>query len=134
MSNVLFQFFVEYILPVMGTAVGSLLTWAMYQGIGWLKGKSHDARFHCAMDKIGSLTEAAVLEASQTTVKRLRAADKWGANTAAGVRSDVVDVVKRHLGSKGWAEVKSCLGQSNEVIEGMIRTQIEAQLAKLKRK
>lgn len=132
MSDALLQFFVQYILPVIGTAAGSLLTWGLYQAVGWIKGRTHDARFHCAMDKLTTLTEAAVLEAQQTTVRTLQEMQNWDANTAQAVRDQVVGVVKRHLGKQGLDEVKSCLGQTEAVIEGMIRTQIEAMLAKIK--
>lgn len=133
MDGLLFDMFRGYVLPVLGTAISSLATWAMWQGIAWLKSKVHDARFHCAIEKLGRTTEDAVLEAQQTTVARLRKDDKWGAATAAGVRDDVFSVVKRHLGKKGLAELRGCLGSSDEVIDGRIRTMIESAVAKSKR-
>lgn len=133
MNDLLFQLFRDYILPVLGTAAGSLASLGLYHVIGWVKGKSHDARFHCAMDKLGTITEAAVLDASQTMVRVLKKQDRWDAAAGRQVRDDVADAIKGHLGSKGWAEIKGCLGKDDREIESLIRTMIEAQLAKLKR-
>lgn len=132
MNGILLEIFREYILPVLGTAIASLISWLLWQAVAWLKAKVHDASFHCAMEKLARTTEDAVLEAQQTTVKTLRKEGAWTRDTALQVRDQVFDVVRRHLGPKGWAELKGCLGTTDQVLEGRVHTMIEAAVAKLK--
>ncbi len=114
--------------PVIVALLGTLTTWAMWHLKNWLDAKVHDARFHCATEKIAHFTENAIAEAKQTTVKLLKETKKWDADAAKTVRDGVVDVVKRHLGKRGLAELKGCMGHDEKIVDGMIRTQIEATL------
>jgi len=112
--------------PVIITLLGTLATWATWHLKNWLDAKVHDARFHCATEKIAHFTENAIAEAEQTTVKTLKETKKWDADAARTVRDGVVGVVRRHLGKHGMAELKGCMGHGEDVVEGLIRTQIEA--------
>lgn len=116
--------------PLIVTALGALATWVTWKLKDWLNAKVHDARFHCATEKISHFTANAIAEAEQTTVKQLKKDGKWDVEKAKTVRDSVVDVVKRHLGPQGLKELKGCLGHDEKVIEGMIRTQIESFLNK----
>lgn len=132
MDGILDDLFREYILPTLGTVISGLVSWLLWQAVAWLKAKVHDASFHCAMEKLARTTEDAVLEAQQTTVKTLRKEGAWTRETALEVRDNVYDVVRRHLGPKGWAELKGCLQTTDVVLEGRVHTMIEAAVAKLK--
>jgi hypothetical protein len=132
MDGILDDLFREYILPTLGTVISALLSWLLWQTVAWLKAKVHDASFHCAIEKLARTTEDAVLEAQQTTVKTLRKEGAWTKETALQVRDNVFDVVRRHLGTKGWTELKDCLGTTDVVLEGRVHTMIESTLAKIK--
>lgn len=132
MDTILDDIFREYVLPLLGTTIASLISWLLWQAVAWLKAKVHDASFHCAMEKLARTTEDAVLEAQQTAVKTLRKDGAWTRDTAVQVRDNVFAVVQRHLGPKGWAELKGCLGTTDEVLTGRVITMIEASVAKLR--
>lgn len=121
----------ETVGPLLVTALGTLATWVVWKLKDWINAKVHDARFHCATEKIAHFTQNAIAEAEQTIVKDLKAQDgKWTPEAQKAVRDNVVEVVKRHFGARGLKELKGCLGHDEKVIEGMIRTQIEATLNK----
>ncbi len=120
----------DTVLPVLGTALASLITMLVWKAQKWLDARIHDARFHCATHKIATLTTNAVNEAEQTHVRHLRKTDSWDTDRALEIRDGVVEVVKRHLGSRGVKELTGCLGIKEPAIEGMIRTHIEAAVHK----
>lgn len=132
MNGILDDLFREYILPTIGTVIASLLSYLLWQAVAWLKAKVHDASFHCAMEKLARTTDDAVLEAMQTTVKTLKKDGEWTRERGLEVRDNVFGVVRRHLGPKGWAELKGCLGTTDTVLEGRVHTMIESSIARVK--
>jgi len=113
------------IVSLLGTVVTGLLAWASKSIKQWLEGKAHAATFQCATDKLEVVTRNAVWEVEQTLVRQLKSEDNWNVETAKLARDTAVQTAVRHLGKHGLAELKGCLGQTQEVIEGMIRTYIE---------
>ncbi len=117
--------------PLIVTAIGTLGTWLIWTLKNFVDAKVHDARFHCATEKIAVLTSNAMAEAEQTVISKIRGTNKWNDDAKKAVKDSVVGVVKRHLGSRGLKELKGCLGHNEAGVEALIRTQIESGLAKL---
>lgn len=126
----------DVVVPALITVLGTLITIGMTRLNAWLRSKVHVESFRCASEKLDKLVGDAVVEAERTLVREYQAAKADGKLTVEDgekVRDAVVDVVKRHLGKRGLAEIEGCLGIEREHVEGMIRTRIESALDRLKK-
>ncbi|PCJ22419.1 MAG: hypothetical protein COA94_09130 [Rickettsiales bacterium] len=112
-------------LSLLAMTVSGLLAWGARSIKHWLDSQAHMASFACASTKLASLASDAVLEVEQTLVKQLKNDEAWNADTAKTARDTAAAIVKRHLGTRGLAELRGCLGLALADIEGLIRTQIE---------
>lgn len=98
----------------------------------WAKAKVHDSRFHCAMDKLTSHAETAVLDVGQTYVKEVKRSGKWGAEPAAAAKEKAKGRFALLLGPAGLKELKSCLGQDEDGLKALIESALETALVKAK--
>ena len=98
----------------------------------WMKAKSHDASFHCAMDKISTHAEAAVLDTFQTYTKAVRKSGKWDAEAATAAKTQGMGKLQGLLGPGGVKELMGCLSQSEEGVKGLLESGLEAAVNKLK--
>lgn len=98
----------------------------------WAKAKVHDARFHCAMDKLEKHAEKAVLDVGQTYVKGVRRDGKWGGEAATLAKEKARGQLLTLLGPGGRKELLECLGQDEKGLSGLIDSAIETALVKAK--
>lgn len=130
------QMVLDIVVPALVTVLGGLVTVGVARANAWLRSKVHNESFQCASNRLDKLVGDAVAEAERTLVRDYREAAADGVLTKADgekVREGVVDVVKRHLGPKGQKELLGCLGHEDfAVVEGMIRTRIEAAVGRAK--
>lgn len=94
---------------------------------------AHLAALECVTRKLSTWAQTAVVELEQTLVRSLKREGKWNETTAREVRDAAVEVMKRHAGPAGLAELQKCTGLDMEVLEGMMRTYIENTVATLNR-
>lgn len=99
----------------------------------WMKAKVHDARFHCAMDKVTTHAEAAVLDTFQSYTKAVRKTGKWDGEAAKVAKDKGLEKLKKLMGPAGMAEIKGCLGQDDEGVQGLLESALETTLVKFKR-
>lgn len=112
--------------PYIAMLVSAMLTWSLRYAIAWLKAKSHDASYHCAMDKIENATTAAVRQAEQTVVAELkRDAAKLTREDATTVFRTARDSAVAALGPRGIAEIRGCLGLDNDGVLALLGQKIE---------
>jgi hypothetical protein len=126
----------DVMVPALVTILGTLVTVGVSRLNAILRSKVHNESFQCASNRLDKLVGDAVVEAERTLVREYAAASADGKLTkeeGLKVRDEVVEVVKRHLGERGRKELVGCLGHTDfSVVEGMIRTRIEAALAAMK--
>jgi beta-lactamase superfamily II metal-dependent hydrolase len=111
-----------FISAVLMTAAPVLL-WKLNE---WAKAKVHDARFHCAMDKLTTHAERAVLDVGQTYVKAVKREGQWGGAAAQEAKGMARSRLLAMLGPGGLKELKGCLGQDEEGLQQLISGAIEA--------
>lgn len=130
------QMALNVVVPALVTVLGTFVTVGVSRANAWLRSKVHNESFQCASNRLDKLVGDAVAEAERTLVRDYRDAAADGVlsrEDGEKVRDGVVDVVKRHLGDKGQKELLGCLGHTDfSVIEGMIRTRIEAAVGRAK--
>lgn len=126
----------DVVVPALVTVLGTLVTVGVTRLNAILRSKVHNESFQCASNRLDKLVGDAVAEAERTLVREYQAASADGKLTkdeGLKVRDEVVEVVKRHLGERGKKELVGCLGHTDfSVVEGMIRTRIEAALGAMK--
>lgn len=120
------------LLMVIGTTLSAFVPLLMLKLNTWAKSKVHDARFHCAMDKLTQHAESAVLDVAQTYVAAVRREGKWSGDAAAEAKALARGKLMTLLGPTGLAEVKSCLGQSDAGLAQLVESTLEAALVKAK--
>lgn len=120
------------LLMIIGTAVTAFVPLLMLKLNTWAKSKVHDARFHCAMDKLTQHAESAVLDVAQTYVAAVRREGKWSGDAAAEAKALARGKLTTLLGPTGLAEVKSCLGQSDAGLAQLMESALETALVKAK--
>ncbi len=111
--------------PYIAMLVSAMLTWGLRYAIGWLKAKSHDASYHCAMDKVEGASLAAVEHAQQTMVDELRKDGKLSKEDAATIFDAAQDSAIKALGPRGIKEIQGCLGLDAEGVAALIQQKIE---------
>lgn len=116
----------EAAVSILSLVVTGLITWAARSLKQFLESKAHFASFNCAMTKLEALSMNAVEEVEQTLVRQFKAEDKWGVETATEARDTAVEIVKKHLGKAGLAEVQGCLSLGLADVERLITTKVEA--------
>lgn len=80
----------------------------------------------CLTERLEMLSTTAVAEVEQTLVRQLKAEKgAWNAETALRARDTAFEVMKRHAGEKGMAQLQECSGLALPALEGMFRTWIE---------
>lgn len=123
------------VIGLLGTVLTGLITIGSRKLLAWLDAKAkssgseaHYAAFKCATEKLSTWSRSAVDEVEQTVVRKLKRQDKWNKETARMARNTAVDVMVRHAGDQGLAELEQCLGVGREVVLGMFRTWVEKQV------
>ena len=123
------------VISLLGTLLTALIGVGSKKLMQWLDARAkasgseaHYAAFKCATEKLSTWSRSAVDEVEQTIVRKLKREDKWDKNTARGARDTAVDVMTRHAGEQGMAELQECLGVTKDVVLGMFRTWIEKQV------
>lgn len=126
------------LLGALSLAARKLIALGSGKLIAWLdakaretESKAHLAALTCVTEKLETWSTAAVAEVEQTLVRQLKRDDKWNDTTARLARDTAVDIMRRHAGPLGMAELKQCTGLAQEVIEGMFRTWIEKKVASM---
>lgn len=122
----------QYVMPTLATAVSALITWGLRHVIALLKAKSHDARFHCAMDKVETVTVDAVMNAEQTVVGDLRKGGKVDSETGKKALAAALETARSNLGPRGIAELRDCLGLDPPAIDRLLSTRIEREVLRRK--
>lgn len=112
-----------------GAVLIPLMMWKLNE---WGKAKVHDSRFHCAMDKITTHAEAAVMDVMQTYVKGVRKSGKWNGAAAREAKEMGRERMKQMLGPAGLKELKGCLGQDQAGVDGIIDGAMERAVVMLR--
>ena len=123
------------VIGLLGNVITGLITVGSGKIMKWLDAKSkasgseaHYAAFKCATEKLSTWSRSAVDEVEQTVVRKLKRENKWDKGTARMARDTAVEVMTRHAGEHGMAELQDCLGVGKDVVLGMFRTWIEKQV------
>lgn len=126
---------------LIGTVVLAVVTWLGVHAKRWLVAQTNDDRFAAALGKIEDVVRGLVEEAEQTLVaeaKRAAADGKLTRELAVDIRNEVVRRARDHFGAEGMDDLRDALGHAGDaglsIVERMIRTRIEAEVANLKRR
>lgn len=135
----------EFLKEILESAQGPLLT--LIEGTlavavpflllhlnAWLKARSHDARFHCAMDKVTRYAETAVLDTAATYTKAVRATGQWDGEAAKAAKKKGLERLRQLLGPSGLGEIKGCLGHDDDGVAGVLEAGLEQAYVKLKQR
>jgi hypothetical protein len=120
--------FLTLIEGVVAVAVPTIL----FHFNAWMKARSHDARFHCAMDKVTHHAEAAVLDTFQTYTKAVARTGSWGDEAAGEAKRRGLEKLRKLLGGSGLKELQGCLGHDEEGVAGILESGLEAAVNRLK--
>lgn len=112
-----------------GAALVPLLLWKLNE---WAKAKVHDARFHCAMDKVRAVAESSVVDVMQTYVKGVRRTGEWSDEAKAEAKTRAMALAKNRLGRAGLKELRGCLGHDDAGIEDVIAGELEQAVRRVK--
>lgn len=70
--------FAQYIVPILGTGLGAMSSYAVYKGIQWLKSKIKNDKAKQSLDQIEKIVTDVVQSTEQTFVKHLQDTGQWG--------------------------------------------------------
>jgi len=115
-------------------ALGILVPLILWKANAWLKTKVHSSSFSCAMDKVTSITEAAVLTISQAYVKGVRKSGQWNGATASAAKDMALSLAKDRLGPAGLKELMGCLGHDKDGVSEVLSGAIESAVVRFKNK
>lgn len=93
---------------------------------GWINIKLSNESFRNASAKLEALVIDAVDEVDQLDVRTLKSKGKWDLEAAHSAKERAQEIVHRHLGPEGLLSVARELKVEKAVVEGRVRTMIEA--------
>ncbi len=121
--------------PHLVSFTATLLMLVLTLATNALRKKLNTDRANQFLDRVDKVVGDAVLEAEQTTVHHLKAANEDGKLTADEVyevASKTFSKVKSNLGAAGVREAKSALGKGEEELDSYLRSKLEAKVALLR--
>lgn len=130
--STLWTIILPHVADLAETAMYVLVPILMWQIKSWVRSKTHSASFNCAMEKITTSLETAVLNVGHTYVRDVKSSGSWGGDAGAAAKAMAISQAKGMLGARGLAEIKGCLGLKNEGLDEMFQMQLETVLAKTK--
>lgn len=113
-------------------ALATLVPLLLWKLNAWAKSKVHDSRFHCAMDKITTVSESSVLDIGQTYTKAVRKSGKWTDESATEAKRKAMELAKKRLGPAGLKELMGCLGHKEDGVTEVLAGAIESAVVKFK--
>lgn len=120
------------LLTLIEASAAAAVPFILYHFNAWMKARSHDARFHCAMDKVTQYAETAVLDIAARYTKGVRSSGKWDGDAAAQAKDLGLAKLQGLLGPAGLNELKGCLGHDAEGVTGVLEGGLEKAYIKLK--
>jgi len=117
------------LLALASSALTGALAWLAKRAADYMGSRAHLASLECATTRMTQAANAAVEEIEQTLVKSLKAEDAWTAESARAARDEAMAIAMRHLGTRGLAEIRECLGHGVDDVRAMLRSFIEARVA-----
>ncbi len=126
----------EIVFPYLEMFIVGVLTVAMpiatKYAVSWLKGKSHSATFHCALEKAEKMAELGVLVAEQTYVAEKRKRTENDGKLSPEEAKEAFEIASKaaceSLGTKWFGEMKGCMGLETEEVKAFVGRLIEARV------
>lgn len=130
--HILWTTTLPYIADLAETVMVVMVPFLMWQFRKWMSSKTHSASFNCAMEKVTTALETAVLNVGHTYVRDVKATGSWGGEAGASAKLMALTQAKSMLGTRGLNEIKGCLGLKDDGLDELFQMQLETVLAKTK--
>lgn len=91
--------------------------------------QAHLASQKCFAYRLEKLTTRAVMDLEQTFVRKMKREKRWDKKAARIARDTAVEVMEKHAGPAGLAEMMACSGLDIEGLRDVFRTSVEAEVA-----
>lgn len=118
-----------FALTVIEAAFAAFVPVAFWYLKQWMEARVHDARFHCAMKKLTTYAEIAVLEVGNLYTKELRRSEFWTKEHGAKAKERARALFKRLLGPAGLMELQRCLGHTPDGVATVMDGALERAVA-----
>lgn len=122
------DFFIQVLLPILGTALSALATWAMGLLIAWLNSKIKDQKLNKYVTTITELVFKAVQEVNQTYVSEIKKQGKWTKETSEIAFNKCMEIIKKECAP----EILDYVGHNFGDVTDYLKTLIESTIAGLK--
>lgn len=119
------------LLPVITTALGTLLCALIAYAISFIKSKTKNAKAQAALDRLDQVMEDAVKATQQAVVSSIKPGDDM-AKALADAKAAAIDSAKSHYGPQGIEELKKILGWDDSLLAKNMDTKVESKVHDLK--
>jgi hypothetical protein len=137
-TSKLMELFVQYVAPVLLTAIASGLTWLLTQLALVAKTRFEASKWGAAMDQLALLAKVAVVEVETTLrplVKEVTADGRVTPEEAAKLKKAAVDKLLEMAKARGFEEAKKLLESTvpavGTLVSGFVESAVAAQKAPL---
>lgn len=121
--------FSQYIVPIIGTGLGAMASYAIYKGIQWLKSRVKTSTGKQALDSLEELITKVIHSTEQTFVKNLKNNGQWGSASSYVQAANKTFEQVKEFGAKQIETLK----KDGLDVEPYIRMSIEAILHSIKK-
>lgn len=118
-----------FALTVIEAAFAAFVPAAFWYARQWMAARVHDARFRCAMEKISTYAEIAVLEVGNLYCKEARRTEFWTNEKGVAAKVRARAVFERLVGPAGLKELQRCLGHTPDGVEAVTDGALERAVA-----
>lgn len=122
------EFFMNYILPAIGTAVAALISWGITVAINWINSKIKNKELAGLATTVVNVVGHAVKATYQSYVEGLKGTDAWTKEAQEQALQNALNTAKAELTTEALAYIEKQHGD----IDAYLNTLIESVLYDLK--
>lgn len=117
-----YEFFIQYILPVLGTALSAFLTWGSVVLIKYLNTKIKNKELASFTETIITIVTNATKATYQTFVESIKGTSEWNEETQEKARQMTLATVKEELTTDALAYIEKQHGDVDKYILNLVHS------------